>query len=30
MKIVITGGSGKLGKHVIEEVEKFHGVTVFV
>jgi len=29
MKIVTTGGSGRLGKYVVEELKKFHEVTIF-
>ncbi len=29
MRIVVTGGSGKVGRYVVEELKKFHEVTVF-
>ena len=29
MKVIVTGGSGKVGKYVIDELKRFHRVTVF-
>jgi len=29
MKVTVTGGSGKVGKYVIDEFKKFHKLTVF-
>ncbi len=29
MKVTVTGGSGKVGKYVIDELKRFHRVTVF-
>jgi len=29
MRIVVTGGSGRLGRYVVEELKKFHEVTIF-
>lgn len=29
MKVIVTGGSGKVGSYVVDELKKFHEVTVF-